>query len=61
MKKSYKIGSLHPKLIGFAIKNPPPPRDESTGSTTQFNLGSEATFTGEVVAIADGITQATND
>ena len=32
----------------------------STGSTTLFNLGSAATFTGEIVAIADGITQATN-
>lgn len=32
----------------------------STGSETVFALDSDATFTGEVVAIADGITQATD-
>tara|TARA_Y100000592_G_scaffold14159_1_gene20092 strand:- start:35173 stop:36789 length:1617 start_codon:yes stop_codon:yes gene_type:complete len=32
----------------------------NTGSDTEFTLDSSATFTGEVIAIADGITQATD-
>jgi hypothetical protein len=32
----------------------------NTSTTTDFNLGSSANFTGEIVAIADGVTQATD-